>query len=300
MYATALRPFAACGLLAIVLGCSGAGSPSPVPPAGTPSSVSPPPAATPAAPAATPEAPAAPAAASSARPLYYDRALTRADLDGRSLRELSLMRNTIFARAGNPFVKPWLDQHFRAQPWYKPAAKLDLSVLTDIDRANVTTISNHENSFSRVQLSQMRDEVNARDPSGADPDTVIELGLLSEALGEWVGASTVPIDARNPLEDPNVLDQQLTLARIDEMSRRDLRLLRNTIYARHGRPFTSAVLQGYFADKAWYAEHADYSDALLSDIDKRNIALVQSVEDRLGGPLTEWDHEREEGWFAGA
>lgn len=295
MYATALRPFAACGLIAIVLACGG-GSPAPVPPAGSPSPVSPA-----AQPAAAPAAPATPAAtAATARPLYHDHALTSADLDGRSLRELSLMRNTIFARAGNPFVKPWLDQHFRAQPWYKPAAKLDLSVLTDVDRANVTAISNYENGFSRVQLSQMRDEVNARDPSASDPNTVIELGLLSEALGEWVGASTVPMDDRNPLEDPNVLDQQLTLARIDEMSRRDLRLLRNTIYARHGRPFTSAVLQGYFADKAWYAEHADYSDALLSDIDKRNIALVQSVEDRLGGPLTEWDHEREEGWFAGA
>src|SRR5262249_55062235 len=35
--------------------------------------------------------------AAAERPLYYERALTAADLDGRTLRELSLMRNTIYA-----------------------------------------------------------------------------------------------------------------------------------------------------------------------------------------------------------
>lgn len=274
-------------LVAILLGCGGATTPATTP-AG--------PAPTPAAPVTTtaPAAPAAPAPAQAgARPLYYETVLTPADLDGRTLRELSLMRNTIFARAGNPFVKPWLDQYFRAQPWYVPAAKIDTSKITAVDRENVTLISDRENGLTRDQLLAMRDAAVA----SGDP---VELSLLSEALGEWVGSASVPVADRNPLEDPTVLDQQLVLAQIDEMSRRDLRLLRNTIYARHGRPFKSAVLQLYFADKAWYAERADYTDAALSDVDKRNIAMVQSMEDRLGGPLTEWDHEREEGWFAGA
>ena len=38
-------------------------------------------------------------------------------LDGRSLREHTLMSNWIYARAGNPFRKPWLDTFFRAQAW---------------------------------------------------------------------------------------------------------------------------------------------------------------------------------------
>ena len=40
------------------------------------------------------------------RQLYYERALTDEDLAGRTLRELSLMRNWIYARAGNPFRAP--------------------------------------------------------------------------------------------------------------------------------------------------------------------------------------------------
>jgi hypothetical protein len=36
------------------------------------------------------------------------RALTDADLAGRTLRDLALMRNTVYARAGHAFVKAWL------------------------------------------------------------------------------------------------------------------------------------------------------------------------------------------------
>src|SRR5215831_6852378 len=52
------------------------------------------------------------------RPLYYEREISQADLQGRTLRELTLMRNWIYARAGNPFVKPWLKEFFAKQPWY--------------------------------------------------------------------------------------------------------------------------------------------------------------------------------------
>src|SRR5437762_3233786 len=66
----------------------------------------------------------------SERPLYYERLITAADLEGRSLRELSLMRNTIYARAGNPFRKKWLRDYFTSQPWYHPATRTDPSKLT--------------------------------------------------------------------------------------------------------------------------------------------------------------------------
>src|SRR5262245_25089010 len=60
-----------------------------------------------------------------ARPFYYTREITQQDLDGRSLRELTLMRNTIYARAGNRFRKKWLNDYFSAQPWYHPLATMD-------------------------------------------------------------------------------------------------------------------------------------------------------------------------------
>src|SRR6185295_9801072 len=80
------------------------------------------------------------ASADPPRPLYYDRALKPADLEGRTLRELALMRNSIYARAGHQFRKKWLRDYFTAQPWYKPLAKDDNSKVTKTDRANASLI----------------------------------------------------------------------------------------------------------------------------------------------------------------
>ena len=72
-------------------------------------------------------------------PYYFTRAIKPADLKGKTLRELTLMRNTIYARAGNTFRKKWLRAHFEGQPWYKPTG-LDPDKLTDRDRANADAI----------------------------------------------------------------------------------------------------------------------------------------------------------------
>ena len=237
-------------------------------------------------------------AAASERPLYYDREITPADLEGRSLRELSLLRNTIFARVGNPFVKPWLNEYFRAQPWYVPGEKQDLSRLTEVDRRNVTIIAAHDRAIPRSALQAKLSALLGR--GATSKEDKIELRLLSEALGEWSGGDTVAVADRNPLEDPALLDGQLVVGQMDEMSRRDLRLLRNSIYARHGRPFKSPLLQQYFSEKAWYQLNDAFTEAMLTEVDKRNIKLVQSMEDRLGGPMKEWEAQREEGWFDGA
>lgn len=279
------------GILGTTPACSGSApvaEKQPVPAARQPATV------------ASPAGEAQPAAAASPdRPLYYDRALTDADLDGRSLRELSLMRNTIFARAGNPFAKPWLDAYFRAQPWYRRAEKLDPKKLSDIDVKNAEKIAQREQSYGTDRLQADRDAILARGATPS-PDDLIELELISVQLGEYVGPAGVAREKRNPLADPSVLDGQLSLAQVQGLSRRDLRLLRNTIYARHGRPFKSPLLAQYFELKDWYEADSSYTDARLTALDKRNIQLVKSEEDRLGGPLSEWDHEHEEGWMDGA
>jgi hypothetical protein len=68
-----------------------------------------------------------------------------------------------------------------------------------------------------------------------------------------------------------------------------LRYLRNTIYARRGRAFKSKVLQEHFQDMSWYRVDEKYTDAKLTANDNRNIKLIRSVEDELGGPLHDED-----------
>lgn len=64
------------------------------------------------------------------------------------------------------------------------------------------------------------------------------------------------------------------------LSRAELRRLRNTVYARHGRIFERMELQQYFDGRPWYKKRADYTDDDLSPIDRDNINLIRAAEDR--------------------
>jgi hypothetical protein len=96
------------------------------------------------------------------------------------------------------------------------------------------------------------------------------------------------------------LDKQITVDALKDFSRRDLRLLRNLIYARRGRPFKSDLIRAYFEAVDWYKADPKYTDVRLTDLDKRNINVILSVENELGGPLTDWEHKKEDGWFSNA
>ncbi|MFO0549576.1 MAG: YARHG domain-containing protein [Polyangiaceae bacterium] len=237
--------------------------------------------------AASATAPAAPE-----RPLYYDREITQEDLAGRTLRELALLRNTIFARQGNVFRRPWLAAYFKAQPWYKPSDKP--TAPSKLDEANAKVIAAYDAAIATDELEKRVTTITAHAPSF---DEKVELSLLSQRLGRYVGGETTE---PTPLEDINRLDKLLTLDDLATLSKRDLRILRNSVYARRGRSFDSKVVRGYFEKAAWYKPRADYSDSLLNEVDNKNIAIIRSVEDSLGGPEHENPDYGKDGWFVQA
>jgi YARHG domain len=173
---------------------------------------------------------------------------------------------------------------------------IDESKLSPIDHQNAEAIAKYDASLSRVQLrSMLRDGMGSIRASGAAPEDKIELRLLSARLGKWFGPSDTPSEERSPLEDPSVLDMQLSMDQLKDLSRRDLRLLRNTVYARRGRPFRSDLLRAYFEATEWYKADTSYTEARLAAVDNRNIKVIRSVEDQLGGPLTDRQHQTEDG-----
>ena len=42
------------------------------------------------------------------------------------------------------------------------------------------------------------------------------------------------------------------------------------------------------------------NDAKLTAIDRKNIRMIMSVEKAAGGPMSDYEHKAEEGWFYGA
>jgi hypothetical protein len=74
--------------------------------------------------------------------------------------------------------------------------------------------------------------------------------------------------------------QSLGAGDIAGLERAELRRLRNTVYARHGRIFERMELQQYFDGRPWYKKRPDYTDNDLTPIDRDNINLVRAAEDR--------------------
>jgi len=58
----------------------------------------------------------------------------------------------------------------------------------------------------------------------------------------------------------------------------ELALLRNEIYAKYGREFITPKYREYFGSKSWYKINPHFSDDFLTEIDKKNVALILSIE----------------------
>src|SRR5258706_2889510 len=65
------------------------------------------------------------------------------------------------------------------------------------------------------------------------------------------------------------------------LSLHELRLLRNEIYARHGRIFKTVWIQQYFGFQPWYDPKDDFKDEDISGNDKTNIETIVRYENKL-------------------
>jgi hypothetical protein len=111
----------------------------------------------------------------------------------------------------------------------------------------------------------------------ANSDT-ITLARMHD-LGYGVGPGAMYLFQATPLTDS--LLQGTTLY--------ELRLLRNEVYARHGRRFETPWLRDYFKNAPWYKPRRDFTIAELSDNEKNNVKLIQAVEARRHEELSTKD-----------
>jgi hypothetical protein len=207
------------------------------------------------------------------------------------------MRNYPFARASNKFRKSWLRQYFADQGL--GGEGLDDSQLTPVGRANAEKIAGFEAALTHEQLLALRDRTRERLKKNKRKEDELELRLLSERLGEWAGEGEKPKDL-SPLEDPSKLDALLSLEQLDDFSPRDLKLLRNTIFARRGRAFVTPMLKAHFATVAWYKADPAYADARLTAVDKKNVALILGLEKKLSPQSAPSPDENKERWYGAA
>jgi hypothetical protein len=66
-----------------------------------------------------------------------------------------------------------------------------------------------------------------------------------------------------------------------------VRVVRNEIFARYGRGFTSEDLQAHFGKESWYCVDPGFDDSRLSKTDRANVALLKSFEGDNSAKLQE-------------
>lgn len=87
---------------------------------------------------------------------------------------------------------------------------------------------------------------------------------------------------------PDLVDHLLTKDDLRSMNKTNLSILRNQIYARHGRKFKDPFLNAVFSQKSWYepvGEGQEFDSEIqnqLSEIEKQNLQFISNFEQNQG------------------
>jgi hypothetical protein len=80
-------------------------------------------------------------------------------------------------------------------------------------------------------------------------------------------------------------DKLISPQMLHGLSLNELRLLRNEVYARHGRQFQAQWLSQYFYSQPWYQPNESFKDEELSGPDKQNVETIVAYEKKIHDEL---------------
>ena len=249
---------------------------------------------------------------------WRDRAIPAKKLGKHSGAEWKVLTAEVEAIHGKRFDdEPWLQQYFEERYWYSPNEKYDAKKLTAIERKNLEVLSGAQKKQRRVALlpgDMEFFEKRTISESMLQGLSLHELRLLRNEIyarhgrmfrAEWLQQYFYIQPWYNP--DENFKDESLsgndklnveTIVRYEnrlheELSTKpiaralleglfleDASQMRQEIYARHGKVFKEPWLQKYFSSFGWYKADPDFTEANLTEVEKKNIATIAAYEKR--------------------
>ncbi len=253
---------------------------------------------------------------------FWEKKLITEDDLGReySGAEWRIMIAEIEAIRGKRFdEEEWLQKYFEDRYWYKPNPAYTATVLTENDRKNLTTLNEARNKYKKAEVSfgdmdkfenvllkeeqlkglnfndlrLIRSEFFARHGKKFTVPGYIQFFEWQDWYKPLKNQSKVKLNATEEKNVKLILDYEAKMreklstevlpdSAVSDLFAEDLRILRNEIYARHGRVFTSVKskdLQKYFEAQPWYKPDPDFKDDQLSETEFKNIAVIKEAED---------------------
>jgi YARHG domain len=249
---------------------------------------------------------------------WRDRTIPARKLGNHSGAEWKVLLAEVEAIHGKRFDdEPWLQTYFEERYWYFPSEKYDAKKLSAIERKNLEILSGAQKKQRRVALlpgdmeffedktisEQMLQGLSLHELRLLRNEIYARHGRMFRA--EWLQQYFYTQPWYNP--DENFKDEQLsgndklnveTIVRYEnriheELSSKpiaralleglfleDASQMRQEIYARHGKVFKEPWLQKYFSSFAWYKADPDFTEANLTEVEKKNIATIAAYEKR--------------------
>lgn len=175
-------------------------------------------------------------------PYSSTRYLTESDLRGLNAEELEIARNEIYARHGYQFQQKKMINYFNNQSWYRRSnTKVTTASLSKIEYANVMLIQKQERKLHNSTNS---------------------------GYEYYYGNFVIPDSSY----------RRITTEELRYLSKFELAVARNEIYARHGYIFVTDQWKDFFVNEYWYTP-VDYSVS-LSSIEEYNVGKIVAEEAR--------------------
>ena len=247
---------------------------------------------------------------------WRDRQITPRKLGSHSGAEWKVLLAEVEAIHGKRFDDdPWLQQYFEERYWYFPSNNYDAKKLSPIERKNLEILSGAQKRQRKVALlpgDMQFFEDRAISEQMLHGLSLHELRLLRNEIyarhgrmfhAEWLQQYFFFQPWYNPDENfkdeelsgndklnvetivkyENNLHQELstkpiTRTLLEGLFLEDAKQMRQEIYARHGKVFKEPWLQKYFSSFDWYKADPNFSEALLSEVEKKNIATIAAYE----------------------
>jgi hypothetical protein len=247
---------------------------------------------------------------------WRSRSLRAKKLGLHSGAEWRVLGAEVEAIHGKRFSEPWLQQYFDERYWYKPGDKYDPKTLSALEEKNLLTIEAAQKKSRKLALAPgdmelfenkliaeqmlhglslnelrlLRNEVYARhgrqfqapwlsqyffsqpwyqpdenfkdeELSGPDKQNVETIVAYEKKIHDELASKPIPRSLLNGLFVEDAVK------------------MRQEIYARHGKVFTKEPwFQTYFESFTWYKANPDFTDAQLTDLEKRNVATIAAYE----------------------
>jgi hypothetical protein len=188
---------------------------------------------------------------------YQDRVITSAMLGTHSPQDWEVLKAEVLANHGYVFYEE--------------------DTYQEDERSTEMSYEALQNYFDERYWYRKDDHFGADDLSPIERQNIDTITVaLTRQLGRAVSPGMMNLFQRTALTEQTLRDVPIA----------DLRVLRNEVYARHGREFRNPWVRQRMQQEPWYKPRPDFSEAELSDVERANIALITRREAALHEELS--------------